>query len=954
MSSKVDQFLSESGGNNFTETAPRPPVPGEENEKESNGGMSTRSSGSHKSQVSHTSGRSIGSNKGDINPATPRKSNIDKAATSNVTNVSCGFDDEMDAPLGFEPEGSAANSPPFTENSTPPYLKWAESLHILLDDRDGVQLFKLFLQQEGIGTCSVDFWFACRGLKLKAEGSEEYLQVIKIIHKKFIKSDKLPYVDLNTKRKITESIQSGMDVSIFSEAQEQVENYMKNDTYPLFLKSDLYIQYVSKEGESPKSSNSSSGSNSARPMSSGPLPTLKEDQELQQDDFAVPYIDVGPPPTKTSNRSLNCDTKRQEVFSAPYNVRPVPYHVSYAPVSAQDSEIQSISSSQDALTDDTRSLTDSSVDGHSYRESRKHKSYMKAMKRRAGNNREYGHNFIPRTERAPKDRNIAEVDCKKFAQMLIEKLLQVQKEREKEERVKISLSQVMNKSDINDTLDKSCVSATSSKNNTTSTSLVPLLTSSVIDEENADSILEEHCSRIWERSAQQTPSRSPGRHSPRSKSPDRFRKSLSQSHPHSGTSSMPTTLHSKPLSKKRGEFYSMSSFDSGMGEDLNKCSVETHKHIHHHHHHHHNERGRKSKHKLEQQAQQHSMMCWSDGTPRPHSSSGTRQKTGSRTHSDACSNLDSGISMVESVGQPQADISMSDPSRTKVLQWILDNENMNRGTSSAYTDSDKTSSTYKRSHKSSALTPLPQQPHKQSTSKKGSSSSHMNRSASADSGSRQPWVSQGGAIGVMPSQPIVQDPSMPLMPPPNIRVQLDEVKRRLHEADTNTIPPKSKSFTGVSNKDRRPGMPMSQSTGQDYSYTVPSAKTVPADLDISVERTEKKKRSSGSGNTSGSSKPDEISIGYYLCGEPIPYKTTIPQSSVTLGQLKQHISKRGNFRYFVKTYNKDFDSEAVYEEVKEDNRILPEYDGKILVKIERKDDLDTSNKSSGSDKKYQL
>ena len=36
-----------------------------------------------------------------------------------------------------------------------------------------------------------------------------------------------------------------------------------------------------------------------------------------------------------------------------------PYHVSYAPESAQDSELQSLSS--DALTDDTLSYTDSSV-----------------------------------------------------------------------------------------------------------------------------------------------------------------------------------------------------------------------------------------------------------------------------------------------------------------------------------------------------------------------------------------------------------------------------------------------------------------------------------------------------------------------------------------------------------------------------------------------------------------
>lgn len=51
--------------------------------------------------------------------------------------------------------------------------------------------------------------------------------------------------------------------------------------------------------------------------------------------------------------------------------------------------------------------------------------------------------IFQRTERGPKDRNIAETDCKKFAEMLIEKLLRVQKEREKErekeERIQMSL-----------------------------------------------------------------------------------------------------------------------------------------------------------------------------------------------------------------------------------------------------------------------------------------------------------------------------------------------------------------------------------------------------------------------------------------------------------------------------------------------------------------------------------
>lgn len=44
-----------------------------------------------------------------------------------------------------------------------------------------------------------------------------------------------------------------------------------------------------------------------------------------------------------------------------------------------------------------------------------------------------------RTERAPKDRNVAETDPSKFANMLIEKLERVIEEREKIERIKESL-----------------------------------------------------------------------------------------------------------------------------------------------------------------------------------------------------------------------------------------------------------------------------------------------------------------------------------------------------------------------------------------------------------------------------------------------------------------------------------------------------------------------------------
>ena len=75
-----------------------------------------------------------------------------------------------------------------------------------------------------------------------------------------------------------------------------------------------------------------------------------------------------------------------------------------------------------------------------------------------------------------------------------------------------------------------------------------------------------------------------------------------------------------------------------------------------------------------------------------------------------------------------------------------------------------------------------------------SSSSHGNRSASADSSYRTAWAPQmdTSGTGVLPSQPFVQDPSMPPLPLPNTTVQLEEVHRRLEADHTKVAPVKSK------------------------------------------------------------------------------------------------------------------------------------------------------------------
>ena len=286
MSIEVHQFLNDASGN-FTETAPRPPVPGEENELQSNGGTSTKSSSSHKSYLSgksYSSGKSGGSHRTEPvqSPAgTPRRSNLDKTIGPLSGPPQGVHSEDLDAPLGFEPEGSAANSPPFTENGTPPYLRWGENLNFLLEDGDGVKLFKSFLAQEQ-SSSPLDFWFACRGLKMAESAKVQHL--IKVIYRKYVKE--LPNLNQEIKKHITEKLsrKEGVDQSIFDEAQIEVERTLRTELYPQFLKSDIYVQYVQNGGESPKTSRSSSGSNSVRPVT-GPLPTLKEDEVLKSEDI---------------------------------------------------------------------------------------------------------------------------------------------------------------------------------------------------------------------------------------------------------------------------------------------------------------------------------------------------------------------------------------------------------------------------------------------------------------------------------------------------------------------------------------------------------------------------------------------------------------------------------------------------------------------------------------------
>ncbi|KAF5921005.1 hypothetical protein HPG69_005583, partial [Diceros bicornis minor] len=158
-------------------------------------------------------------------------------------------------------------------------------------------------------------------------------------------------------------------------------------------------------------------------------------------------------------------------------------------------------------------------------------------------------------------------------------------------------------------------------------------------------------------------------------------------------------------------------------------------------------------------------------------------------------------------------------------------------------------------------------------------------------GAVHPWVSAQLRNSVQPSHLFIQDPTMPPNPAPNPLTQLEEARRRLEEEEK-----------------RASKLPSKQRT--------------------------KSQRKAGGGSTQPC---DSIVVAYYFCGEPIPYRTLVRGRAVTLGQFKELLTKKGNYRYYFKKVSDEFDCGVVFEEVREDEAVLPVFEEKIIGKVEKVD-----------------
>uniref|UniRef100_A0A671TU34 Axin-1 n=1 Tax=Sparus aurata TaxID=8175 RepID=A0A671TU34_SPAAU len=829
------------GPTHFTEDAPRPPVPGEEGSDVDPPGQSVSTRPNTLFQtLSYLPSSS--SKMGDPSSYTPSSS----SATPR----------RPDLDLGYEPEGSAS--------PTPPYLKWAESLHSLLDDQEGIQLFRNFLLQEGCADL-LDFWLACSGFRKTSQ--EKRAKLAKAIYRKYIVDGSgivSRQIKAATKSFIRDCVgKPHPDPAMFEQAQIEIQSMMEENTYPLFLKSDLYLEYTRTGGESPKPnpSDQSPSSGPAKPVP-GYLPTLAEDEEwrcgggggVMPVEEEKDEEECGDTPAGRLTHSLlmqtapqRASTNRRRQDSREYRcvpwrepVNPYYANMGYArapATSANDSEQQSMSSDADTL-----SLTDSSVDGiPPYRYRKQHRKEM--------------HESAKANGRVPLPHIPVRHPCRaeRFAADLISRLETVLREREAQERLerefklhRVELEEEGDDADISVTTSMSSHSIPLSlpssfpplygarySETTANTATVATYGGLVAMEDSQDddpeSILDEHVQRVM---------KTPGCQSP-------------------GATNRGG--HKIPLKTFLGATYTLTA--------MLVSGVHHHKQLYHH-------RGREGQEEAGSRSQANLM--W-NGDP-------ANQYAGrSRNYADGA-----GASTIEGMGYSSKGSTLSRRGCKKAAETSGKGDESGRGMETQVPMED-----LERNQK--ILQWMMEGDRQRKTSHGGSTSSSRRTGASSESprptsverpGAVHPWVSaQLRNNPSSPSHPFIQDPAMPPNPAPNPLTQLEEARRRLEE------------------ERRRNALQQA-----------------------------KQRHKSGKRQVC-----ENMTVAYYFCGEPIPYRTSVKGRVVTLGQFKELLTKKGHYRFYFKKVSDEFDCGVVFEEVRDDDAILPIFEEKIIGKVEKVD-----------------
>ncbi|XP_069491072.1 regulator of G-protein signaling 21-like [Ambystoma mexicanum] len=122
----------------------------------------------------------------------------------------------------------------------------ADSVDKLLSTKDGLAAFRAFLQSE-FSDENIEFWLACEEFK-KAKTSAQIASKANKIYSDYIQTEapKEINIDHKTRDDISKNI-AQPTLSCFDDAQRNILCLMSKDSYPRFIKSEVYKELMKKQ-----------------------------------------------------------------------------------------------------------------------------------------------------------------------------------------------------------------------------------------------------------------------------------------------------------------------------------------------------------------------------------------------------------------------------------------------------------------------------------------------------------------------------------------------------------------------------------------------------------------------------------------------------------------------------------------------------------------------------------
>ncbi|XP_028678794.1 regulator of G-protein signaling 8-like isoform X1 [Erpetoichthys calabaricus] len=121
--------------------------------------------------------------------------------------------------------------------------EWGRSLEALLSHHNGIQAFRSFLRSE-FSEENIEFWVACQDYRATKSAAKVVPKARKIYSEYIsIQAPKEINLDSQTREAITHSL-AHPTMCCFNAAQRRVYSLMEKDSYPRFLKSQMYQDLI--------------------------------------------------------------------------------------------------------------------------------------------------------------------------------------------------------------------------------------------------------------------------------------------------------------------------------------------------------------------------------------------------------------------------------------------------------------------------------------------------------------------------------------------------------------------------------------------------------------------------------------------------------------------------------------------------------------------------------------